>query len=169
MIIFESTFDQDKAKSATKQAFKKIIWLYIVITALLVLLGLIMLPTNPSLSIIYIIMGVLILPIGYLLTNAMQNKTTKTMPVMSSETTEVFEFDFDFVKITQTKGENFTAITKTDFSYFYKAVETKTHYFLYISNMQMHVIDKNTLTQGTLEDFNEILSSCMGSKFKPCR
>ncbi|MBR2933096.1 MAG: YcxB family protein [Clostridia bacterium] len=169
MIIFENTFDQNVAKSATKQAFKKAIWIYVVFAAVFLILGLMMLLVNPRLAIFYIVMGVLILPIGYVLTNAIQSKTNKTMSVMSAETKEVFEFDYDFVKITQTKGDNFKAVTQTDFSYFYKVFETKTQYFLYISNMQVHVVNKSGITQGTIEEFNEILSSSLGSKFKPCR
>ena len=95
MIIFENTFDQNVAKSATKQAFKKAIWIYVVFTAVFLILGLMMLLVNPRLAIFYIVMGILILPIGYVLTNAIQSKTNKTMSVMSAETKEVFEFDLE--------------------------------------------------------------------------
>ena len=68
--------------------------------------------------------------------------------------------------IVQEKGESYRSETRADYTYFNKVEENDTHYFLYLSSMQCHVIPKNSITEGTLEDFNRILIQNLGLRFK---
>ncbi|MBS1415546.1 MAG: YcxB family protein [Clostridia bacterium] len=47
----------------------------------------------------------------------------------------------------------------------YKAREDKNYFYLYISKMQSHVIDKSSISQGTLEEATALLKTNLGYKF----
>lgn len=62
-------------------------------------------------------------------------------------------------------GDVFTSTLKARYSYIYKAREDKNYFYLYISKMQSHVIDKSSITQGTLEEATALLKTNLGYKF----
>lgn len=63
-------------------------------------------------------------------------------------------------------GDVFTSTLKARYSYIYKAIEDNNYFYLYISKMQSHVIDKSSITQGTLEEVTALLKTNLGDKFK---
>ena len=91
------------------------------------------------------------------------------MNILSSDTVEVFQFYPDKLVITQRKGDEYEAITTAKYSYLYKVEETVSTYFLFISKVQSHVVNKSDLTQGTLAELNSILASNLGPKFRQVR
>ena len=88
------------------------------------------------------------------------------MSVMSADTMETYQFYPDRLVILQRKGDEYESTTNTRYSYLYKVEETRDTYFLQISKMQSHVVRKTDLTQGTIEELNQILASNLGPKFK---
>ncbi len=85
---------------------------------------------------------------------------------MSPDTVQTYQFYPDKIIITQQNGDNYNATTTTDYSSLYKVEETADCYFLYISKVQSHVVNKADLKQGTIEELNVILHAGLGSKFK---
>lgn len=162
MVKFNTVFDASVTREANKHQHKKMAWVYVVFTALFVLLGVMDVLDGYLVSgIVWIVFGVGFYPLVLLFTKLLQKGMNKSMSVMSEETHEEYQFYEDHVVIIQTKGEDFKGTTEAKYNYFYQAVETKTHYLLYISKTQVHVIDKSKITEGTLEEMNEILRKQM--------
>ena len=113
-----------------------------------------------------IVFGILITPLGYLLTRIFQKRNDKATVYISSDTEEIYTFDEQYITVTQKKGDVFFATTKARYSYIHKAYEDKNYYYLYISKMQCHVIDKASITQGSLDELHTLLKINLGDKFK---
>lgn len=174
MIEFVGKFDSSVTKSLNNRQFKKFWWLFVVFSALFVFIGVsgLLFPEDESdkiFGIVMIVVGVLFTPLCLLFTKLLQKNIDKSMSVLSGETIETYRFYQDKLIIMQNKGEEFEAVTTAKYSYLYRVEETATHYFLKISKLQSHVIDKANLTQGTLEELNAILCANLGAKFKAAR
>ncbi|MDE5667472.1 MAG: YcxB family protein [Clostridia bacterium] len=96
----------------------------------------------------------------------MQKRNDKVTVYISSDTEEIYTFDEEYITVTQTKGDVFFATSKARYSYIYKAYEDQNYYYLYISKLQSHVIDKASITQGTLDELRTLLKTNLGDKFK---
>lgn len=171
MIEFKQKLDSSKSTALNNNAFKKLWWLYALLSALMIALGVVGIVLREDSAdfgagVALIVFGVLITPLGYLLTRVLQKRNDKSTVYISSDTEEVFTFDEQYITVTQTKGDEFFATTKAKYTYLYKAYEDSGFYYLYISKMQSHVIDKSSLTQGTLQELNALLRANLGDKFK---
>lgn len=177
MVEFQGKFDESVTKSLNKRAFRKMWWLFALFSVLFICLGVVGIVFREdgedlSYGISLIAFGVLFAPAVFLLTKVLQKRVDKSLSVMSSDTTETFQFYPDRLIIIQRKtraGEEeceFESTTNTRYSYLYKVEETRDTYFLRISKMQSHVVNKSDLKQGTIEELNAILSSNLGLRFK---
>lgn len=169
MIKFETKLNSQAANALTKQAMKKLWWLYLFFSLIFVISGtLFLIGEEPDwiMAVTFILIGVLFAPLCILFTKKMQKKVNKTMSILSDCTIETYVFDYDGFVISQVKGDEYRAETAAKYSYFYKVVSTKTHYFLYLSAQQCHVLSKETLIEGTLEDLDDIFARNLGSKFQ---
>ena len=171
MIEFQGRFDSSNADALNKRAFKKMWWLFIICAVALAGTGIFIVVLAEDYSdtvagIILISFGVLFAPLVKLLTNLIQKRMNKSMNILSSDTVQVYQFFPDKLVITQRKGDEYEATTTAKYSYLYKVGETATTYFLFVSKMQSHVVNKSDLTQGTLEELNGILYTNLGTKFK---
>lgn len=170
MIEFVGKFDSSVTKSLNNRQFKKLWWLFALVSLLLIVVGVlgVMMPEDSSdmvFGVVMIIFGVLFTPLVMLLTKVTQKKLDKSMTVLSEDTTEIFQFYPDKLIITQRKGDEFEAVTTARYSYLYRVEETQTHYFLRISKVQSHVVNKANLTQGSIEELNSILYANLGTSF----
>ncbi|MDE6442120.1 MAG: YcxB family protein [Clostridia bacterium] len=177
MVEFEGKFDESVTKSLNNRTFKKLWWVFVLFSAVFILLGVCGIlfredGEDLSYGIFLIAVGVLFTPAVFLLTKILQKRVDKSMSVMSSDTTQTFQFYPDKLVISQVKqryGEEeceYQATTIARYSYLYGAEETRDTYFLRISKMQYHVVNKCDLKQGTIEELNSILSSNLGQRFK---
>ncbi|MDE7181944.1 MAG: hypothetical protein K2O41_02775 [Clostridia bacterium] len=177
MVEFQGKFDGNVTKSLNNRAFKKFWWLFVLLSLIFVAVGIIGIVCREDshdlgLGIYFIVMGVIFTPLVFLLTKLLQKKIDKSMSIMSSDTTEIFQFYPDRLIINQRKIRNgeeeceYEATTNTRYSYLHKVEETHDKYFLRISKMQSHVVNKCDLTQGTIEELNSILASNLGLRFK---
>lgn len=171
MIEFKQKLDSNKSAALNKSVFKKMIWLYIILSTVMILCGVVGIifkedSADVASGIGLIIAGVLITPLGYLLTRFLQKRNDKSTVYISLDTEEIFTFDEQYITVTQTKGDEYFATTKAKYSYIYKAQEDDNYFYLYISKMQSHVIDKSSITQGTLEEFSALLKNNLGDKFR---
>ena len=171
MIEFRSKLDSSKSTALNNRTFKKRLWLYALLSLVMIVLGVIGIISKEDNSdvvsgVVLIVFGVLITPLGYLLTRIFQKRNDKATIFISSDTEEIYTFDEQYISVTQTKGDVFFATTKARYSYIHKAYEDKNYFYLYISKMQSHVIDKASITQGTLDELRTLLKTNLGIKFK---
>ena len=174
MIEFVGKFDGNAANSVTKRQIKKLWWAYALFSLIFFgvgVLGVLMPEDNSDITfgIVMMVFGVLFTPLCLLVTKLMQNNLNKSMHVLSSETVETYQFFPDKLIISQRKGEEFEAVTTAQYSYLYKVEETRTQYFMKISKVQSHVVNKADLTQGTIEELNAIFANNLGIKFKAAK
>lgn len=170
MIEIRTKFDENVAKELNKQAMKKLWWVYAFFTIILIGAGLLILLGGEEIDysgIIYICVGVLFFPLCLLLTKFAQKKVNKSMSILSNENIEIYKFDSDKIIIEQTKGTDFHGLTEANYSYLHKVVETEKFWFLYISVQQSHVVPKNMILTGSIEELNNIFKEKLGTKFKP--
>ncbi|MGN1076900.1 MAG: YcxB family protein [Candidatus Gallimonas sp.] len=171
MVEFRSKLDGSKSRALNNRTFKKLLWMYVLLTVLLIVLGVVGIVLKEDSSdfaagIGLIVLGVLITPLGYLLSRFLQKRFDKSATYISDDTEEIYQFDEQFITLTQTMGDVFTSTLKARYSYLYKAREDNRCFYLYISKMQSHVIDKSSITQGSLEEVTALLKTNLGDKFK---
>lgn len=168
MIKVVTKFNSDVTKRINNLTFKKMIWFFVAISLILIICGSVSyFAQGNNFGIFWMVFGVLFFPLVYLLTMIMQKKLNQSMSILSNETVETYTFEDDYVYIEQIKGEDFVGTTKAKYNYFYKALETKDCYYLYISKSQCHVFDKKSFTQGTPHDLSILLLDKLGpDKFK---
>lgn len=171
MVEFRSKLDGSKSRALNKDMFKKLLWLYAVLTTLLIVIGIVGIvlkedSSDVAAGIGLIVLGVLITPLGYLLSRFLQKRIDRSATYISDSTEEIYTFDEQYITLTQTMGDVFSSTLKAKYSYIYKASEDKNYFYLYISKMQSHVIDKSSITQGTLEEVTSLLKANLGDKFK---
>ena len=88
-----------------------------------------------------------------------QDKISDEGMLVNDVTEEVYKFDSDKVYIFTTMGEKYRAAIETDYDYFSMVTEDSECYMLYISSVQCHLIFKDSLVKGSLEEFNEYLKN----------
>lgn len=168
MIVFESKFDKNVTKSLNVFTMKKLWWMYLIFSLLFAFLGVTsILEEDMVFGIFMICFGVCFTPLCVGLTFLLQKKINKSMPILSENTIETYTFYEDKFEIVQQKGEDFFSNTSCKYtSYINKIKETKDCYFIYISNVQAHVVYKDSLKEGSIEELNGILTANLGKKFK---
>ena len=163
MIEFKTQLDANSQKELNKIGMKKLIKIFLVFSLIVIGIGIIGIVfaednADKSTGIYLIIVGVIIIPI-LLLFNAFGQRTIrKTSPFLQNPTKEIYRFTEEGFEHLQKRDESFQSHTKADYTYFYKVISTPTHYFMYISNRQCHVIYKSHITQGTCEELDAILA-----------
>ncbi len=171
MVEFRSKLDSSKSRALNNSMFKKLLWLYVLLSVLLIVLGVVGIVYREDSSdfaagIGLIVLGVLITPLCYLLSRFLQKYIDKSATYISDNTEEIYTFDEQYITLTQTMGDVFTSTFKGRYSYIYKAREDKNYFYLYISKIQSHVIDKSSIVQGSLEEVTALLKTNLGDKFK---
>ena len=83
---------------------------------------------------------------------------------ISNETIIDYKFENDIIYYNMEKSG---MKTTSEFAWYlcYKAYETKDYFYVYISNMQAHIVPKKDITHGTSQELSEILRDKV-KKFK---
>lgn len=174
MVEFRTTLNSNKTQALNKNAFKKLWWMYLLLSLIFVVIGVIGIlfredNSDLAFGITLTVFGVIFTPLVLLITKLIQRNFDKSMSLISDNTEEVYTFDENEITISQKRGEDYEAFTRAKYNYLFKVTETPTHYFLYISKAQCHVVDKTSLTQGTLIELNAHFINNLGQKFKPLK
>ena len=174
MVVFKSKFDESVTNTLNKHQIKKFGWLLGLLGVFFAVFGVLCIvfredPSDVGLGIFLIVFGVLYFPLVIWLSKIVQKKWNKSMPIMSAETESEFKVDEEKVFMTQEKGDDYKAVTEARYNCFYKVIETKENYFLYISRSQSHVVNKKDLVEGSIEELNEILEQRLEGKFSRCK
>jgi len=88
----------------------------------------------------------------------------KSSSFISDENKNYFKFDDEEIFHTSEKTDMKSTMT-AKWNLVFKAFETKTHYYIYISNMQAYIIPKNSIITGDYEVFSAFLKEKLGKKF----
>lgn len=88
MVEFRCKLDSSKSRALNMKTFKKILWLYALLTVFLIVFGVISILFREDGSdfvggIVLIVFGVLITPIGFLLTLCLQKRNNKASTYIS--------------------------------------------------------------------------------------
>ncbi len=167
MVKVVTKLNAETLKSLNKFSIKKILPFLLIFSAVFVLLGICNIPDEDGdffYGIFLIAVGVLFIPLCLLFTRLNQKNAGKTMPLLAAEPVITVIFNDDKIFIEELKGDFYKGTTEASYSYFYKAHETKTHYFLYISPQQCHVIPKKDIVEGTVEELNLLLFRNLGPR-----
>ncbi len=171
MVIFKTNLNTETTKQLNKFSLKNLWWAMLILSVLFVLIGVLggfVFPEDGAdmvFGIVMISFGVLFTPAVWLLARLFQRNLDKSATYIAGNTEETYTFSENGIEILQV-NEQFRSWTSAKFPYLYKVNETATHYFLYISKAQCHVIPKAALTEGSLEELNALLSFNLGVKFK---
>lgn len=167
MVIVESVLDENVTKALNKVSLKRLSILLIIVSLVFILFGIMNISDDDLYGgIIWIVVGILYIPLVMLLTKLIQKRSNKTMSLISVETKERYQFDNEYIVISQQKGEDFFSETKAKYNYLYKAIESDNEFVLYISNVQAHIVPKNKIVEGTVEELRDILKNNLNDKYK---
>ena len=73
-----------------------------------------------------------------------------------------------FLKVS-TKNNEYNGESVIEYSYFVKAYETTKYFFLFQTNNQAFLVDKNTIEGGTAEEIRNKLSGLLKNKYIVCK
>lgn len=171
MVEFRQKLNLQAANSATRHQTKKVLPFIIICSVLLALLGVLCLVFRVDgedyfLGIYLIVMGAVLPAVFFIVLKLAQRAQNKSMPLLGEDMQCVYSFYDNEVIITETKGDEYESRIRAKYSCFFKVEETNTHYFLYISKTQMHVIDKCNLTSGSIEELNSYLFNNIVCNYK---
>lgn len=172
MVEFKTTFDADKVNKLNQRQLGKTKRAFTILMTIFVVLGVLMICiaseefsessdeawSSLFLGVFLIVFGILYYPIVKLFAKKYQNKINKTTTLLSSQTEEIYKFDEDKLFIFTTKGDEYKSAVETNYTYINNVVETDDAYYLYVSKIQCHVINKNELISGTFEELNKIFA-----------
>ena len=159
MIEFKTQLDINSQRVLNKFMMKKLIIFSVVFSLFLIAIGVVgaVFTEEKTAGIVLIIIGVILTPLMLILNAIGQKNMSKTAPILNNVTKEIYRFTEEGFEHLQKRGESFQSHTKADYTYFYKVISTPTHYLMYISDRQCHVIDKSHITQGACQELDELL------------
>lgn len=180
MVEFEGKFDKrvnnKMAEWQTNKTQKAIKWLaiiFVIISALMCISGILSdLETDEdiyyfSIGIVGLIFWLVFPKIVRKATQKSQEKLYNETYLLSEETFETYKFDEEKVYIFTKKGDKYRSAVETSYDYFSNVLEDGESYMLFISSIQCHIVFKDQLKSGTLEEFEGYLHKYFqGDKYK---
>ncbi|MCM1368149.1 MAG: YcxB family protein [Roseburia sp.] len=120
--------------------------------------------SDRTMGIALIVFGVLFAPLVWVISRLLQKYINKSAKYITDETDEIYIFNDETLYIKQVSAKMQSEVTYA-YDYLYKVTESATHYFLYISKMQCHIVPKNSVTEGDINTLTELLRRKLGNKF----
>lgn len=109
------------------------------------------------------ILGMALIYFWYFVIPKIQFKTLAKMQYVENQYTFC-----DHVLKTVTKSQVYNSQAEIEYALFVKAFETSKYLFLYQTNNQAFIVDKNTIQGGTIEDLRKQLSVFLKDKYVLC-
>ena len=110
------------------------------------------------------IIGLMLMYFWYFILPKIQYKALAKMKNAENE----YAFCDDVLKAI-TKSEEYNGEAKIEYSLFVKIYETSKYFFLYQTNNQVFIVDKNTIEGGTIEEIRNKLSLYVKDKYIICK
>ena len=167
MIEVKSRFDRGLTKSLLKFSMRNLWWVYVLFTVVFIGFGIsdIILTDSVAYGIVLIVIGVLFFPMTWLFTIWLQNRLDKSSKMLNAKIGTYYKFGEKIYQETCCDEATMKSTTECNYSLLYKAYETQSHFFIFISKMQAHVLPKCDFTNGTPEELSILLREKMGDKF----
>ncbi len=163
-----SVYDKKTIVSYTKQSIKRLKPLYIILYALIGFLfvvnlyGVIALNESKTSLLFPVLIGAFFVLYIYVFLPKFNYKMQKTKTDAVNEYTL---YDTKFVVISTAKG--ITGTSEVEYSTLNRVLETKDYIFLYIAKEKAMIIDKSTVTNGSIEEIRSaIISQIDADKYK---
>jgi len=174
-VSLTTTVDKTAVLSLSRRMLRSRFYFMLIPAVLLIALGGllwgILASNEPTIALIVglsLIGGGLLIPIIVLLTSGLF-----ILPRMSTKATEgrkktqSFTLDIDFIKVTQTTitaGEDFKDVEKTETATYEwqdikKVIQNAQYYFLLLGTNLGIILDKNKITDGTLDDLERLVQA----------
>ncbi len=170
MIKFHNVLDVSASKKLNSHDMRKLAVMLVVLCVSFVLAGVVfVLIDELGLGIFIIAFGLLFPLLLTVSVKKKQNDSQKSHAILNTQTVQDFEFYDDHYTSRVNSGDMYNALSTARYCYLFKVVETKTHYFLYVSDSQAEVVDKLGLVEGSLQELNDIFSRNLGEKFHACK
>ena len=149
------------------QTMKKI-WLPFVLMIAFVVPGVIglALKWDTFISVFLIAVG-LLLPVIYLFTaRFMLNRMLKNSPALKNGTTQIWRFLEDKIIFNESGKYVQAHDTQIEYDALFKAEESDTAFYLYISKIQAYILDVKGFTMGSRRELHNLLEEKLGKAFK---
>lgn len=168
MVVIRSGMNREDALRLNRSAFRRLLWLVLLVSAVLIVFGLASLMGEARDVVgacVFFVMAGIFPFAAYFLSMAMAKRNIRTNTSIDNRTKQIFTFTEDTVTIEQT-GPHMRSINEFDWTMFYKVVEERDYFFLYISNMQSLIANKNDVTEGSIEELQQMLERRLGIRYK---
>ena len=168
-------YDLDSVKALTHLTMykkadpkKRLRFWSVAFAILIALIGLEMLAFSMDTSLLLLlgveILGLLLIYFWYFIIPKIQYKSLAKM--QNVENQYIF---CDNVLKTFTKSQEYNGEAEIEYSLFVKVYETTKYLFLYQTNNQVFIVDKNTVEGGTIEEIRNKLSLYVKDKYIICK
>jgi len=166
MVVINSAFTDKSVRKLNNFTVKRQLPLFIIMSAFFILLGIagFGLKLSTYFGIIFITMGILYIPILYLLTQVGVKSQIKSMRLLSYQHIERWTFDEQMITIEVYKNGELSGKSSNTYSEYYSAWIDKDTLYLYISKAQAHIIDLSGIEWGDINELKQLLSLQFGSK-----
>ena len=170
MFIFETVKDKKYIKKVQRKAFKKLSWIYIIMSLLLITFGILAIVfkdnnNDVNFGISIIVFGCLFAPICIGLSMFINFSITKASPYIGDDVKVTLTFDEEAMNLEIAKVNSFENGFKVIYDFIKKVIVEKNSYIIYTTNTrQYYILDKSCLVQGTTEDFESFLKDKIGPK-----
>ncbi len=169
MVKFETKLNADSTKQINKHSFARLGLVMLFFSILFIAIGLVGYfsgsdDADRAMGIAFMVFGVLFAPLVWVITLLLQKYLNKSAKYITDGTDEIYIFDDETLHIKQV-SKRMQSESTYNYDFLYKVMENATHYFLYISKMQCHVVPKNSITEGDINALNELLRQKLGKKF----
>ena len=171
MIEVKTVFDFESTQAFNRYLMKKLRKLPYLMAVSFIFLGLVLflvledITYRISFLVCFSLAGIMM---PFLLKKAIEKgnlKQAESSKLLNKETINYFKFEEDKVFLQTTKGGEYQSEGTSSYSQFNKVVETKTHFFLYLSLNQAYSIPKKDIIVGDEQELSKLLSSKFGDKF----
>lgn len=160
-----SVYDKKTIADFTRHSIKKLTPLYIIISAIFVFLfvidlyNIIVFYAPVSVLVVHLLIFILFSLYLYVLIPNLNYKRQKTMTDTVNEYTF---YDTKLVAISTSKG--MTGTSEIEYSSLNKVFETKEYIYIYIAKEKALIINKSTITNGSVDEIHDAITSQIGIK-----
>ncbi len=168
MVKVETKLNDEATKTLNKVTLKKALILIIIMDLFFFLLALWrFLEKDIFMSVIWLVVAIVFFPLFLILNKIGQKQLNKSMALISEDTMVTFIFEEEYMEIIQTRKDVFTSTTRAKYmSYVYSVIENEEAFIIYISKVQAHVVSKDKIVEGSVEELRSILSTKIGKNYK---
>ena len=121
-------------------------------------------------GLIWLVLSIVYIPLTYFITIITQISKYDKLYLKENKNgkflVDTYQFDEDSVLLSTDLDEKNISKVDTDYKYFLKVIETKTDYIMYKNKSSIFILPKESITVGTLEEFQELLKTHFADRYK---